>query len=292
MELFHDTCLSSLIVNSIFVGTPHSRFIWNKYNKDKFLNNKLELQEFYNIDSAKFLLQLSLIVTENNYYEQQEVTNLPILLRQGKRYDFYYDQCPLPLISKGLPNISANKSAMVASAFFVNNTLLIIFTGTTNGCMATLDLSYAQIEAKGITNYSNGCKVHKGIYLIYQSIRNKLIDKIKPLLTGNPKVIISGHSLGGGLSQLCAFDLAFYNPIHYSFASPRIFNEVAYLTYSNLVKYSYRITNLDDIVVMTPLPIMPNGDVFFHVGEPIYFQRNLGEYSKNHGIAYIKEFGI
>ena len=119
-----------------------------------------------------------------------------------------------------------------------------------------------------------------------------MVEIIKSYLSNKPQVIISGHSLGGAISQVCALDLAYYNPIHYSFAAPMVFNQQGYSVFTKLVKYSYRIANISDLVVLSPLPVMPNKDAFFHVGKLIHFQRNLGEYSLNHALAYVQEYNL
>lgn len=290
MEYIQDLSLVGILVTSLFMGPEHKSFgfTWAKYNNKQVRLTDM-VKEEYNPIFTGFLLQLSLMITESSYLSTSLL--LPNFMNSVKRAILSYDNCPHPLISKGLPNISINKPAMVANLFYQDNILLIAFTGTINGCMAALDLSYTQVELNNIRNYIVGCKGHRGIYLIYQSIRDKLIKSIEPLLS-NPKlkIIIFGHSLGGGLSQLCTLDLASYDPIHYSFASPKVFNKVGYKLFSTLIKHSYRVTNLSDLIVLTPLSIMPNGDMFYNVGELIYFERNLGTYSLNHTTAYIEEY--
>ena len=51
---------------------------------------------------------------------------------------------------------------------------------------------------------------HSGYYLEYMSYRSELISIIQSALQSgtNPQLIVTGHSQGGGLAQLCAVDLA------------------------------------------------------------------------------------
>ena len=49
------------------------------------------------------------------------------------------------------------------------------------------------------------CRVHAGFLGQYMSGRTLIIDTIKYM--ANPKVVCTGHSLGGGLSTLCALDV-------------------------------------------------------------------------------------
>ena len=205
-----------------------------------------------------------------------------------------YDECPAKIISKIIPNSILNKSSPLSHILYneIENTVFIIFTGTSNACMAAVDLSHSQTELDGILNYTPGLKGHHGIYDSYLSIRPQLVQILKTYLVKNPKIVISGHSLGGGLSQICALDLAFYNPIHYSFAAPLIFNQVGAAVFDKFVKYSYRVVNLSDVVTFSPFPVMPNKDAFCYVGKFVYFQRNMGDYSLNHTDAYVHEFDL
>jgi hypothetical protein len=169
----------------------------------------------------------------------------------------------------------------------------VIFTGTYNVCLLGVDLEHAQTDISNLLTYVPGMKAHRGIYAAYQAIRPKLLTVVKKYIdASNPQIIIAGHSLGGGLSQLCALDLSYYNPLHYSFASPLIFNPIAGDVFDKNVKKSYRVANVSDLVVMSPLPVMPNNDAFNHTGKLVYFQRNLGNFPKNHTLAYIQEFDI
>jgi hypothetical protein len=216
------------------------------------------------------------------------VLNVPSLFQDNS---LTYDECPLFSLhneSKGTGRISVGHMLYDDH----NNILIIVFTGTSNGCLVGLDLEYAQTELNGLSNYTVGMQVHRGIYTLYQSIRPQLVKIFQSYLPKNPQIVITGHSLGGALSHICALDLAFYNPINYSFASPLVFNGLASLAYEKFVKHSYRIANISDLVTMSPLPIMPNKDIFCHVGTLVSFQKNLGEYSSNHSLAYAHEYNL
>ena len=286
MQYIQEACLVNLVTNALFTQKEHKIF---EFTWDRIENHKQIFSLDYNHEDAQSLLQLCLMVTESNYLNKS--LNPPSLIQ---KFDLLYDECPLPLISQISTKSPLNQSAKVGHIFYnnISNVLSIIFTGTINGCMAGLDLAYGQTELEGVLNYIIGLKGHRGIYLAYQSIRSQLVEVVKSHLPKNPQIIISGHSLGGALSQICALDLAYYNPIHYSFAAPMVFNEVGYNVFTKLVKYSYRIANISDLVVLSPLPVMPNRDAFFHVGKLIHFQSNLGEYRLNHALAYVQEYNL
>ena len=283
MQYIQNFCLSSLFVTSIFLGPKHEPLglEWKDHEGN--------YQKEYRLEDARFLLRLSLIVSESAYYKQEIEKPKNI-----QKCIVSYQECPLPLIRSAIPESEWNNPAVVARLFYDpnNDVLLIIFVGTINGCMAALDLSYSQVEMAGISGYTPGMRAHRGVYLCYKSVREQIVKAVRERLTNNTKLVISGHSLGGALSQLCALDFSQHHPLHYSFASPMIFNKASFLAFSRLVKHSYRVANASDMVAISPLPVMPNGDAFFHTGCLVQFQKNLGSYSLNHTRAYIEEYEI
>ena len=286
MQFVQEACLTNLVVSAIFKSPNQSLF---NFNWDLINNHSHSFTSEYNREDARMLLQLSLMTTEANYLETPLIPPASL-----ETTDLIYNECPLPVIAQGFTHSRANRASNLGHILYNEqaNTLFIIFTGTSNSCLAGLDLAYHQTELEGLTNYVGGMRGHRGIYLAYHSVRPVLVSTVKKYLPRKPKIIIAGHSLGGALSQLCALDLAYYDPIHYSFASPMIFNQMGHDAFSRFVKYSYRVANMSDLVVLSPLPVMPNNDVFLHVGNMIHFQRNLGAYSQNHAMAYAQEFNL
>lgn len=290
MQYIQDICLTSLLSNAIFTGPHHTPF---HFTWDRIGQHNPTFHSDYNDSDAQVLLQLSFMITDSSAYGVP--LNVPSWLENT---ELKYDVCPIELISKGIGNSKYNEPSIVANVLYSPgaNIIFIVFVGTSNMCMAALDVSYHQTEYNGIANYIPGLRGHKGVYSIYMSIRDKLVATLAKYLTNNadtlPRIIITGHSLGGALSHLCALDLAEYNPLHYSFASPLIFNEIGYEQYEQLVQNSYRVANISDLVTLSPLPIMPNKEAFCHVGKLISFQHNSGVYSYNHTQAYAKEYQL
>ena len=69
--------------------------------------------------------------------------------------------------------------------------------------------------------------VHRGFLSIYSSLREVILGKLRGLDTD--EIIVTGHSLGGGLTTLCAYDLCHSLPaetiVSLSFNAPRAGNE-------------------------------------------------------------------
>jgi hypothetical protein len=293
MQVIQDLFLKS-VFSYVILAPPHHnpfKFTWDNLS-DRLSSYQPQFDRFspeYNVEDASILLQLSLMVSDSVAFELP--FNPPSWLQDS---DLKYDCCPLSLFSEGMPSSKYNEPTTMCHVLYneANNLLFIVFVGTSNYCMGLLDLAHEQVEYEGIANYVPGLRGHKGIYRMYMSIRDKLLATVAQYLPRQPKIVITGHSLGGGLSQMAALDLAAFSPIHYGYASPMIFNEEGYDTFTHFVKSSYRIANLSDLVVLAPYPIMPNGDAFWHVGKLVYFQRNFGSYMQNHTLAYAQEFGL
>jgi len=280
MELIEEACLMSIMVTTILDMAKYPSFIfdWNTININEF-------QSSYNYHDCRSLLQLALTVTSNNYLGNE--LNSPF-----QDTPLVYYNCPVPFMTRAVN--STVKPTKLGHILYdqTHNIVFIVFTGTINACMVSINLTHVQIEIEQLLNYQPGMRAHRGIYGAYLSVRDQIIDTLNKYLPRNPQIVITGHSLGGGLSQLCAFDLAFYNPIHYFYGSPLIFNDLAAFAFDNFVKNSYRITNVSDIVTFSPFPVMPNGDIFCNVGNLVAFQRNLGKLPLNHSMAYAQEFNL
>lgn len=180
------------------------------------------------------------------------------------------------------------------------NTAIFVATATYNNLLALVDINYLQVTPN-VTNYEPGVKVHGGFWELYNGIRDNLLALMEKYVNNNTQVALCGLSLGGAVSTLAAFDLYEYklhngvsinNLVHYSFASPRLFNTIGAQAYNKLNMTSEQIHNGSDIIPVVPLPIMPSDQDFMHVRIPKYFDRNLGTYYDNHITAYLQEYDI
>ncbi len=291
MNYLEDICLTSIVVSSILTGRypdPY-HFTW-----DRVLKHGNNFGSEYKYKDAQALLQLSLMVTSTNY--EKKPLNVP---KAFKHVALTYEECPIihrdehVHHNEGQEQFGVEEEGILGYILKKANTVIIIFSGTSNVCQAWIDMNYRQQELTELTNYHESLKGHNGIYMAYLSIRDQLMETLKSFkVTNKTQIIITGHSLGGGLSQLCALDLAYYDPVHYSFAAPMVYNTIGCQVFDTFVKKSYRIANISDLVVLSPLPIMPSGDFFCHVGEHHIFQNNMGSYPLNHSMAYVNEYEL
>lgn len=166
---------------------------------------------------------------------------------------------------------------------------VISFTGTLTISTVLLDMHYVQVPASSINGYEDDVLCHSGFYNIYMSIRNILWTWWQNNGSHIRNLYITGYSLGGALSTLCAFDFADAVPIHYSFAAPRSGNIRYADVFDQRVPISLRINNTEDIIPQLPLASMGTLDTVFiykHTGGNLPFTYS-GTLSENHLDAYI-----
>jgi predicted lipase len=105
-------------------------------------------------------------------------------------------------------------------------------------------------------------KVHYGFYTAYLSVRKVIHDRIE---SEHPeKVIVTGHSLGGGLAVLCALDIQYnYFPenlvqpdqvVSYTYGSPKVGSQDFVNSYNRRVPQTFRIVNGGDGIPWLPRP--------------------------------------
>lgn len=75
------------------------------------------------------------------------------------------------------------------------------------------------------------------------SLINFFLDSVIPILKEGEKINICGHSLGGYLTQVCAFTFAEYIDEIYTFNSPGLLSD-----YANTVDFAHKIDRIDRIL--------------------------------------------
>lgn len=230
-----------------------------------------KVQGQYEYGIAKALLETSLKTTQSNCYNIIPIEPPTNFVNQDR--------------IQGI-NPWSNRREMFAIVFSTedNSKVIISFTGTMFPDEIMNDLNIRQTEANELNNYVRGALVHQGFYNVYLAIRSELWRKIQSMPI--KELYITGHSLGGALSTLCAFDFAQYNPVHYSFASPRVGNVAFADQYNAIVPHGIRVYNIDDSITQVPPPIIL-GLVYKHVNNGVAFDVNLGNARDNHIQAYL-----
>lgn len=145
-------------------------------------------------------------------------------------------------------------------------------------------LPYPFIRQAGLT--------HRGFTCIYQSTRDDLIRQLARLAPAK-RLLITGYSLGAAVATLAALDIAvntaFRRPSVYTYGSPRTGDPHFASRYNQLVRSSFRVFNVHDVIPTIPdrnyfPPFTARGLYYRHVGHkyPVSFQ--LDSIARNHYI--------
>jgi hypothetical protein len=319
-----DTFILAIVADALLPGQnkPLWPITWEQLNPlhDRVIEGLPDDNNTEINPEERLLLLLSVLVTASNF--DQKTWQLPDWLIA---HPLTYDTCPTPLYkgnslkpslaTEESKNVAvngsstdsgkANNGAGIIGYFFFQPATqqgYLVFTGTSDDCMSMIDMDYPQVLYDKLANYRPDTGGHRGFYQAYLAIREQLQgilkqyyyeDPVNPdAAKGQPSIVICGHSLGGALSTIAAFDLAAMKPIHYAFAAPRVFNIAGAQNFNELGISSYRISNTADIVVTVPMAIMGNGSCYDYVGHSREFQCNMGNYSDNHGGAYLLRYQL
>lgn len=168
-----------------------------------------------------------------------------------------------------------------------DNIAVIVFTGTSFLDEWQEDFNIDQTAPTYLHNYTNGILMHSGFSFIYSSLKAQITSLLSGLSVNT--LYITGHSLGGALATVCAFDLAGIQPtpIVYTFASPRVFNIQGAIVLNHMLPNIQRVYNTEDLVPTGPPAIIFN-TLYQHTGMNIPFTVNLETEAMNHVNSYMK----
>jgi predicted lipase len=169
----------------------------------------------------------------------------------------------------------------------INNTLYICFRGTSSLRDWKINLDSRLIQQN---KNDDIFKVHKGFYTQYNSIKNIITSYIVQNYTYN-NIVICGHSLGGALATICAFDL--YDNIYnnnitcVTFGSPRVGDKNFVRLYNKYNINTHRIVISGD-----PVPKWPLNGNYIHICCCMYFKNKKIFIKPNKAYVSIKRFLI
>jgi hypothetical protein len=121
----------------------------------------------------------------------------------------------------------------------------------TNAVLDDKQLDYPDVYGTS----SSGVKMHTGFTKAYLAARSQIHDIVKSSNVSH--WVVTGHSLGGALANLCAVDLQYnFSPEVsvevYTFGAPRIGNKAFSESYNRRVPDSWRFVNGNDVVSGLP----------------------------------------
>lgn len=113
--------------------------------------------------------------------------------------------------------------------------------------------------------------VHQGFYWAYRSVSLQVTSALHKLQEQYPyaSLMIAGHSLGGAVAAICAFELEYIEKIPvkalYTFGKPRVGNTEFSAKLQNASMAGFRVTHFQDIVPHLP----PTWTGFKHTSEEV-----------------------
>ncbi|GLC68922.1 hypothetical protein PLESTF_000759300 [Pleodorina starrii] len=169
--------------------------------------------------------------------------------------------------------------------------LAIAFRGTEQTQLKDL-VADARLMPCGFTTIAqctrDNINVHRGFMRAYKSVRRLISGLIQIITDSRPgsedtergadsnwEVLFTGHSLGGALATLGAYELGLYKSYAgwiksislYTYGSPRVGNVAFARDFDRLVPNAWRFTNRLDLVPSVPLARFLFG--YCHVGHPV-----------------------
>lgn len=165
---------------------------------------------------------------------------------------------------------------------------LVSFRGTATSKEISLDFKTDQVAL-------GDSRVHSGFYCVYEVFRDALLRELKDAET----VIIGGHSLGGALALLLAYDLGpSVQTLVYTFGSPKVGDPAFAKSLAAKRRLTViRYNNSADVICGLPMAVMPNlknprGQLaeYVHFGDSREFQEFRGSWRENHTLRLYADF--
>eukprot|EP00667_Euglena_gracilis_P001273 EG_transcript_1273 len=214
--------------------------------------------------------------------EQDEIARLEALLRakqQKKRRRILnqvnMDVCRYGYRLVGVISRDANQAMVVAGRDHIG----VSFRGTANTENVRTDLkAWMTIYPEMAADHSRAWRclggffvprVHKGFYAAWKALRLETLQKVAEAVQdcSAAKIYISGHSLGGAIATLAAYEVSRAHPdrhvVLYTFGSPRVGNAQFCRQFDKEVPCMWRIENEKDMVPTVP----PKTAFYRHAGK-------------------------
>jgi len=175
---------------------------------------------------------------------------------------------------------------LVFGEFLIDDKLVITFKGSSSKADFLTDIDFIPMDDR----FNIPGKMHRGFYkLLFETGNYQAVLRVIDMYPETIPLIVTGHSLGGGLASLFYAYLKTvrnHSPREvqlFTFGCPRTGNS----TFTSFIEQTTRVTNCNDIVCRIPLPISyrhPNKEI--HLGSSNFCKfsmddHHLTEYYKN-----------
>jgi hypothetical protein len=152
-----------------------------------------------------------------------------------------------------------------------NGTIVLAFRGTFSATNARTDLKFLTVmhppqrwhafsTVWGLRLLKTFVRVHGGFFAAWTAhgFSTRVLQKMREIMAqmdGTPRILITGHSLGGALATLAAIDIQRQfqvPPTVYTYGQPRVGNRAFALDYNELVPDHFSVIHDQDPVTRIP----------------------------------------
>ncbi|KHN97404.1 ferulic acid esterase A faeA [Metarhizium album ARSEF 1941] len=150
--------------------------------------------------------------------------------------------------------------------------VIISFRGTSTPKDLDSDLAFGLVPLSAAGTSCSSCKVHEGFQSAFNAISRQVMSAIKSELSSDSRLIVTGHSLGGGIAAIATSSLigqGIQVAETYTFGEPRNGDAqwAKYIARQIPDSNYYRVTHSNDGVPQIPPTVLG----YVHHG-PEYFQ--------------------
>ncbi|EQC29115.1 hypothetical protein SDRG_13146 [Saprolegnia diclina VS20] len=139
--------------------------------------------------------------------------------------------------------------------------VVVVFRGTLSAANALTDLQVHMTRPAFGVDDDDGSMVHAGFHYAYMTVRDTIRSIVQTAMASMPEcqLYVTGHSLGGALATLMAYDVVTDNRwrlmediVVYTYGSPRVGNHKFAAAFKRVVTNCYRVCADGDAIVGTP----------------------------------------
>lgn len=221
-----------------------------------------------------FLIIASLLTLSNSISTYDEnISNIAVNLSQASYCVSNTWDCATCDNSNILESTVESHGERVLLGYNKNlNSMFVSFRGSTNIQNWIDNIQFSKVYPYNDTNIG----VEKGFYKAYNNVKPDILEALNKIQNkySTTNILLTGHSLGGALATLMAFDIKDkYDLIFYSFGSPRVGNEY-FVNYFKNSTPMYRVTHYYDMIPHMPQNLLG----YLHIPQEVWYNEENNNY--------------
>jgi len=189
---------------------------------------------------------------------------------------YWCDAASRPVTTDGISTINVTDTNTFAYVFTENQVIWVVIRGTQVSSITNwvynVDFLLTPLFDKNTT-----IQVHEGFKTDTNTLYPGILTAVRERLSkcASCSILLAGHSLGGSIASIVALrlreDIGSISIAEWSYGSPRTGNPAFAQSHTNIVRESWRVVNMLDIVPHIPTHFF---DIFRHVPTEVWYQSN------------------